>query len=642
MYTSTTRVVGNVIQPGLALLSAALTPAKPGPAPTAYPTSPPPPPPPPPPATLDAALATLADAGKVWAATDLKARAALFRQTMRTTREVGKERGRHGGGGGAPSLGETRPRPLVSLLPHPTLLLLPSLPPLPQAVLPAARAAVAAKGSYGCGAGEEMMGWLPVLWALREYADTLDGLSNSRTPPDVGAPFPRPDGKGLAVRTFPSRLDAILFGGLTGEVWLRPGVEEVVYGTPEARGEGGGGGGVVVTGELFFFGGVGRGALGGRRRRRGMGAVGFGSGGVATHTKESRARGRRGGGPLPSLNPPTPPGCAPIHPLTPSLRTLPLSSLPSSSPPFIPVLGAGNHLPVIATDILHALAAHGAPVLCKLNPVNAYVGPHLAAAFAPLLDAGLVALAYGGPAVGAAAVGDPRVGAVHLTGSAATFDAVVWGPRPAEAKAAGVRATPKPVTAELGCVSPVIVIPGPEPWTAADLAYTAAEAVAGLVVNAGHNCLKPEVVVVPSAWPQRGAFVAAVRAVLEATPRRCAYYPGSASKAAAFISVGGKGATEALGVRPPPGTPGVTRAAGAAGGDGAAGSADFDACPGGPILPWLLRAGLDPGAAATTVENWVGSLQEVGLAGPGDGGGPSSTPPWPLPTTGARAPCHAW
>ena len=295
---------------------------------------------------------------------------------------------------------------------------------------------------------------------------------------------------------------------------------------------------------------------------------------------------------------------------------------PNPIPISPPVLGAGNHLPVIATDILHALASQGQPVLCKLNPVNAYIGPFLEAAFSPLIRAGFVALAYGGPGVGAAAVADPRVTSVHLTGSGATFDAVVWGHRPAEAKAAGTRALgDKPVTAELGCVTPVLVIPGPAPWSAADLAYTAAEALAGLVLNAGHNCLKPELILIPAAWPQRAAFVGALRSVLGATPRRCAYYPGSASKTAAFISVGGKGATEALGLRPAPGTPGVTTARGS--GDGAAGggSADFDTCPAGPILPWLLRAGLEPGAALTTVENWVGCLQEVGLPGPGDGGG---------------------
>jgi len=234
------------------------------------------------------------------------------------------------------------------------------------------------------------------------------------------------------------------------------------------------------------------------------------------------------------------------------------------------------------------------------------------------VDAGLVSLAYGGADVGGAAVRDARVTSVHLTGSGATFDAVVWGPDPAAAKAAGVRALGnKPVTAELGCVSPVIVIPGTDAWTADDLAYMAGEALAGLVLNAGHNCLKPELMLVPAAWPQRAAFVAALRAVLAATPRRCAYYPGSAARAAAFVSVGGKGRTEALGVRPDPAaTPGFVP-----GREGGGGSAAFDAVPAGPVLPWLFRPGLEPAEALTTVENWVGCLQEVGLGGPASGGG---------------------
>jgi hypothetical protein len=412
-----------------------------------------------------------------------------------------------------------------------------------QAVLPAARAAVAAKGSYGTGAGEEMMGWLPVLWSLREYADTLEGLAGGEAaPPDVSI-FARPDGRGLAVRTFPYRLDAVLFGGLAGEVWLRPEVEEVTFGE-----------------------------------------------GVRRQQQQQLKQ----------------PPASPASPQRPAVAT---------------VLGAGNHLPVIATDILHCLAAEGRPVLCKLNPVNAYVGPHLAAAFAPLVEAGLVRLAYGGADVGEAACADARVATVHLTGSVATFDAVVWGPGPAgaAAKAARTRRLAKPVTAELGCVTPVLVIPGPAPWSPGDLAYSAAEAVAGLILNAGHNCLKPELILVPAAWPQRAAFVDAVRRVLDAAPRRCAYYPGSASRAAAFVSVGGKGHTEALGARPAPGTPGVTFAPGA--GDGSGGSADFDTCGAGPILPWLFRPGLRPGEAVTTTENWVACLQEVGLPGPGDGGG---------------------
>lgn len=41
------------------------------------------------------------------------------------------------------------------------------------------------------------------------------------------------------------------------------------------------------------------------------------------------------------------------------------------------VLGAGNQTAVAALDILHKLIAENAVVICKMNPVNEYVGPYL-------------------------------------------------------------------------------------------------------------------------------------------------------------------------------------------------------------------------------------------------------------------------
>ena len=69
----------------------------------------------------------------------------------------------------------------------------------------------------------------------------------------------------------------------------------------------------------------------------------------------------------------------------------------------------------------------------------------------------------------------------------------------------------KRVDAELGCVTPYIVVPGA--WTEADMEYYADEIVAGLVNNAGHNCTKAELLVTAAEWPLRGAFVDAVRCV---------------------------------------------------------------------------------------------------------------------------------
>lgn len=66
--------------------------------------------------------------------------------------------------------------------------------------------------------------------------------------------------------------------------------------------------------------------------------------------------------------------------------------------------------------------------------------------------------------------------------------------------------------AELGCVTPYIVVPGA--WTPADIEYYADEIVAGLVHNAGHNCTKAELLVTDADWPLRDALIDALRCAL--------------------------------------------------------------------------------------------------------------------------------
>ncbi len=39
------------------------------------------------------------------------------------------------------------------------------------------------------------------------------------------------------------------------------------------------------------------------------------------------------------------------------------------------VLGAGNQIAVVCTDILNKLVVEGSVVICKMNPVNEYLGP---------------------------------------------------------------------------------------------------------------------------------------------------------------------------------------------------------------------------------------------------------------------------
>ncbi|DBB03304.1 hypothetical protein WJX82_011741 [Trebouxia sp. C0006] len=253
------------------------------------------------------------------------------------------------------------------------------------------------------------------------------------------------------------------------------------------------------------------------------------------------------------------------------------------------VLGAGNQASVVAGDILFKLIHEDEVVIVKTNPVNEYVGKHLEKAFKPFVDAGYLAFVYGGGEEGKHLCNHPAVHSIHLTGSEATYDAIVWGPGKPKT---GQPQQSREVTAELGCITPYIVCPGH--WSLADLEYHAGTVVAGMTHNAGHNCLKAEVLLLDKDWPQREAFLTALRKALDEEQQRVAYYPNSDSKfqrfKKAFQGVEERGAQ-------PMQTNGFKTA------------------------PWLLKTGLTPQEADVTHENWVGVLQQIDISG---GGNPES------------------
>ncbi|KAL4447993.1 hypothetical protein ABPG75_005212 [Micractinium tetrahymenae] len=386
--------------------------------------------------------------------------------------------------------------------------------PTTVAVAPeAAAAGTAAKGSWGQGIGEELVVWVPVVTGLREYAEALEAGGAPRH----GGLRARPSGQ-LVVDAFPLGVEALLWGGFRGELWLEPGKEASQGALYRAKAEG----------------------------RGGAGGVGL-------------------------------------------------------------VLGAGNQLPVVALDILHKLVVDDEVVVVKMNPVSTWgpssgrhttpAGLPALRAFGPLVDAGFLEFVYGGGPVGACLCSHQGVTSVHLTGSAATYDAIVWQGRPKR----GAPPFKKPVGAELGCVTPYLIVPGP--WSDADLEYHADGVAAGLTNNAGHNCLKAELVVTDASWPLRDKFLAVLRRKLTSLPNRVAFYPGSDKKHAAFLARFegverlGEGSAEAA--------------------DGAALASSSGRAELRPA-PWLLKAGLRPEEAATQDENWCGVLQEVCLDCGGD------------------------
>ncbi|HEX2218745.1 MAG TPA: hypothetical protein VHG35_08055 [Gemmatimonadales bacterium] len=192
------------------------------------------------------------------------------------------------------------------------------------------------------------------------------------------------------------------------------------------------------------------------------------------------------------------------------------------------ILGAGNLPGIPVMDLVTKLFNEGTVCLLKMNPVNAYLGPFIEDAFAEVIRRNFLAVVYGGAEEGAYLAQHSGIDEIHLTGSNRTYDAMMWGPPGLERdarKARGAALLSKPVTAELGNVSPVLVVPGP--YTERELAFQA-ESIAGAVAhNASFNCNAPKMLVTPKAWPRRTGLLAAIERVLAGVPVRRAYYPGA-------------------------------------------------------------------------------------------------------------------
>jgi acyl-CoA reductase-like NAD-dependent aldehyde dehydrogenase len=212
------------------------------------------------------------------------------------------------------------------------------------------------------------------------------------------------------------------------------------------------------------------------------------------------------------------------------------SQLKSPKPAkIVVVLGAGNVSSIPATDAISKIFQEGNVVLLKMNPVNEYLGPTFERLFGRMIDQGLVRIIYGGAQVGAAAVDHPRVDEVHITGSIHSHDAIVWGPSGPERQrrlSAGDPVLKKPITSELGNVSPWIIVPGP--YSQSQLRFQAENVAASIANNASFNCVATKMIVTWKRWPQRTAFLDLVESVLAQVPRRRAYYPGAQERYGRF------------------------------------------------------------------------------------------------------------
>lgn len=201
------------------------------------------------------------------------------------------------------------------------------------------------------------------------------------------------------------------------------------------------------------------------------------------------------------------------------------------------VLGAGNISSIPPLDLIYELYANNRVVVLKLNPVTDPLLPIFTQIFEPLIALGVLRIVTGGASVGDYLVHHRQVAHVHMTGSAATHDAIVFGTGD---DAARRKAESRPrlstrITSELGGVSPTLVLPGQ--WSPADLRFQAESLVSQRLHNGGYNCVAGQIAVISADWPQKHEFIVQVRAVLSQAPARPAYYPGSDQRVAAALEV---------------------------------------------------------------------------------------------------------
>ncbi|MEA2669776.1 MAG: hypothetical protein QOJ33_2710, partial [Chloroflexota bacterium] len=227
------------------------------------------------------------------------------------------------------------------------------------------------------------------------------------------------------------------------------------------------------------------------------------------------------------------------------------------------VLGAGNVNAITPLDVTTRMFNEGKVCIVKMSPVNAYLGPLLEKAFAAAIERGFLAITYGGAEEGEYLAFHPAVDEVHLTGSDATHDALAFGAAGAEQEARKASRSPrlkKPITSELGNISPVIVVPGQ--YSDRQLRWQLENIAGGVTNNASFNCNAHKMLITGGGTAESNRLMNGLEEVLRGVPARFAYYPGAQARYRALTQA--RSALVELG----------------------------DPAPG--ALPWALIPGLDP------------------------------------------------
>ena len=201
------------------------------------------------------------------------------------------------------------------------------------------------------------------------------------------------------------------------------------------------------------------------------------------------------------------------------------------------VLAAGNVSDLSIVEPLYKLFVENKIIVYKTNPVNNYLGPLLQECYQSLIEKNFLRIVYGGVEESSYLSHNNNIDEIHLTGSDTTYEAIVFGAgkEGQENKQKKQPILKKQFSAELGNITPVIVVPGP--WSEKDLKLKTLDLVSSLAFNAGFNCITPRVIITHKNWKLREKFLANIINIFKELPARKAYYPGAKNRHKRFLDV---------------------------------------------------------------------------------------------------------
>ena len=192
------------------------------------------------------------------------------------------------------------------------------------------------------------------------------------------------------------------------------------------------------------------------------------------------------------------------------------------------VLGAGNVSSIPVLDALFHMIAYKSVIYLKLNPVNDYLLPIFTQVFDPFITRGFMIITQGDMQASKYLTQHDAFQQIHLTGSNYTYENIVYG-KVLSDKERSLKTYPKinkkPITSELGNVTPIIVHPGN--WSRSEIRHQAKKIVTAKLNNSGFNCIAAQVIVLPKDWRHTQKLKNDIKHYLKKVGDTTSYYPGS-------------------------------------------------------------------------------------------------------------------